>query len=116
MNCLRPFLAKQSILKGYRIILVGKMELYRNFFSSVGDSVNGLPIVYIIYIPCTVRKNCLGGPAVVDEAQLARSIAAAAKLTASARSRTPRDSGSRRSAVPPPTDPEQDTSDRETDN
>ena len=52
----------------------------------------------------------------VDEAQLARSIAAAAKLTAIARSRTPRDSGSRRSAVPPPTDQEQDTSDKEKDN
>ena len=115
MNCLQPFLAKQAILKGYRIILVGKMELYRKFFSSVGDSVNGLPIVYKIYIPCTVRKNCLGGPAVVDEAQLARSIAAAAKLTASTRSRTTRDSGSKRSAVQPPTDPEQDTSNRETD-
>ena len=51
----------------------------------------------------------------VDEAQLARSIAAAAKLTASTRSRTTRDSGSKRSAVQPPTDPEQDTSNRETD-
>ena len=51
----------------------------------------------------------------VDEAQLARSIAAAAKLTASTRSRTTRDSRSKRSAVQPPTDPEQDTSNRETD-
>ena len=51
----------------------------------------------------------------VDEAQLARSIAAAAKLTASARSRTMRESGSKRSAVPPPTDLEEDVSDGETD-
>ena len=51
----------------------------------------------------------------VDEAHLARSIAAAAKLTTSARSRTVRDSGSRHSAVPPPTDLEEDVSDGETD-
>ena len=36
----------------------------------------------------------------VDEAQLARSIAAAAKLTTSARSRTPRDSAAQRCPAP----------------